>query len=76
MRLRLRAEGYVAAFFPGMTALQGWLVKVGTIVVITAVNLRGMESVGWLSLVLTVFIMLPFLSEPFFATQQIADNYR
>ncbi len=50
---------YLGFYFPQLTGWKHYLVSVAVVIVVTYVNLRGIEMVGKFSTVLGIFILLP-----------------
>jgi amino acid transporter len=52
---------YLKFWFPGITGWKHYLISVGLIVLITYVNVRGIQMVGKFATALEIFILLPIL---------------
>jgi amino acid transporter len=53
---------YLVYYFPSITGWKHWLVSVALIVVITWINVRGIQMVGQVATALEIFIFVPVLT--------------
>ena len=53
---------YLVYYFPGITGWKHWLVSVALIVVITWINVRGIQMVGQVATALEIFIFVPVIT--------------
>ena len=53
---------YLVYYFPSITGWKHWLVSVALIVVITWINVRGIQMVGQVATALEIFIFIPVIT--------------
>jgi amino acid transporter len=54
-----------------VSPVEAWCVRLAALVFVTGVNLRPMHVVSMVSTIATVFVIAPFLVQPFFALTQL-----